>query len=244
VHRRARTFSLAALSVVAIAAMGAGLAWACTPSGFGTPATPSDRPAPNDQLPEVTPPATAPSTQAPAPSPAAPRAGTESASGSVSGATGSPRSGATPRVQPAPQAPRSTGAPATRIAPSQFAARESGATAGVTRSGGQVVFSGSGAPAKADARGARTKKAAKAATGPGRAGVSDRTATADLWSGVAAPTASPISAAEATADGQTGGIGGGVAVGLAILGLGVAGLAGALILIPARRRAASKVNTR
>jgi hypothetical protein len=73
--------------------------------------------------------------------------------------------------------------------------------------------------------------------------VSPRTATADLWSGVAAPTSS-IAAAEAKSGGQSGGLSGGVILGLAILGVGIAGLAGTALVTTSRRRAASKANTR
>ncbi|HTN23441.1 MAG TPA: hypothetical protein VL120_05605 [Solirubrobacteraceae bacterium] len=69
-------------------------------------------------------------------------------------------------------------------------------------------------------------------------------ATADLWSGVAAPSKSPLVAAEAASGGQAGGLPGGVLAGLLVLGLGMAGLTGAFVVTTARRRVSSRRNTR
>ena len=228
-HRRARTFSFAVLSVVAVTVVGAGLAWACTPSGFGTPATPTSTP------PTVAPPpAGGPAVAPPAPNVAAPvDTSGSSATGSTSGANDSVRVDVAPRSGATPQAPAAA-------APSPFQVRVNGSTAGVSRQGSQVVFSSSKAPAKAAAKPKKAKTAAKPAA---KAAVSPRTATADLWSGLAASSSSPISAAEASS-GKSGGLGSGVILGLAIVGLGIAGLAGAFVVTTSRRRAASKANTR
>jgi len=115
--------------------------------------------------------------------------------------------------------------------------RHNGATAGVTRQGTQAVFSSSKSPAKT-----HTTKAAKT-TAPANATATTaptRSATADLWSGVKSATTSPITAAEASAGGQSTGMATSVIAGLAILGLGIAGLTGTFLITAGRRRTATK----
>jgi hypothetical protein len=67
-----------------------------------------------------------------------------------------------------------------------------------------------------------------------------RSATGDLWSGVRSAATSPIAAAEASAGGQTGGLSTSVVAGMAILGLGLAGLTGAFLVTAGRRRTATR----
>lgn len=224
--------------------VGAGLAWACTPSGFGTPATPGSTPTSTPAPPVAdvggSPAATAPGVAAPVAvgvnttSPANSAPATRATSGATragSHAVASPRTPASTRI------PASTRAPASSTAPSsQFAARAHGATAGVARHGSQVVFAQSAAPV-VKARG-KTKGASRTPAAPARAQVPAQSAIGDLWSGVGTPT-SPLSAAEASAGGGSGGLGSGVVLALALLGVGVVGL-GAFGATTARRRAASK----
>jgi len=108
----------------------------------------------------------------------------------------------------------------------QFAARESGATAGVTEQGGQQVFAGSAAP--------KAKKASGSKAGSGSP--SERSAVGDAWSGFSsgsfATGGSETPAASLAEDGS------GSPLGMAILGLGLVGILGTLLAlaVPARRR--------
>jgi len=72
----------------------------------------------------------------------------------------------------------------------------------------------------------------------GSSAQSTRSATGDLWSGVRSSGTSPLQAAEASGTNQGSGLGSGVAPGLAILGIGLAGLSGGLLVASARRRRA------
>jgi hypothetical protein len=124
------------------------------------------------------------------------------------------------------------------------AARTNGATAGVTRAGDQAVFSSSTAPratqtTKAKAKGS-TRSSAKS-TAPADAGpaASTRSATGDLWSGVASAGAKPSLASAAAVADKSGGLSGPVLVGMAILGLGLVGLTGGALATAGRRRRAS-----
>jgi len=121
-------------------------------------------------------------------------------------------------------APVNTGTPA-----GSFAQRESGATVGTTSRGGQAVF-GSSAPAKGKSA-ATTKAASKPATST----PSTRSAGGDLWSGFKPSSRSSVFAAEASA--QPSG-NGGVTAALALLGLGLAGIAGAMSFVLLRSRRA------
>jgi hypothetical protein len=117
-----------------------------------------------------------------------------------------------------------------------IAARLRGATAGVTRQGGQAVFSSSAAPksAKAGQRSSSTAPARSSArtTAPAR---STRGATGDLWSGVAT-AGSPSLASASAAGAQSGGLGTAGVAGLVILGLGLSGLTAGFLVTTGRRR--------
>jgi hypothetical protein len=115
------------------------------------------------------------------------------------------------------------------VAAGQFAARVSGATEGVTRSGEQTVFAGSAArdsaPVTTQAAGRPTDAASPAA----------RSGTGDVWSGFAARTSASLSTANAAAAPQSGGLGS-QAIGMAAVGLGLAGLAGGFVVAAVRRQ--------
>ncbi len=111
--------------------------------------------------------------------------------------------------------------------PSDFAARESGATGGVARSGGQSVFASSVAP-----KGSATSREPSRA----RAGSpSVRSAGSDLWSGFGSGSRSSVSAASSAAPGS-GGLSSAAVAGIAILALGMSGVLGASGVAASRRR--------
>lgn len=111
----------------------------------------------------------------------------------------------------------------------QFAARENGATAGVTTQNGQAVFASSTAQ--------KAKKAAS--SGAGSASPSERTAVGDAWSGFSSGASAGGSATPAAASLSEGGSGS--TLGLAILGLGLVGMLGTFLVLatPRLRRAAT-----
>ncbi len=101
-----------------------------------------------------------------------------------------------------------------RAGQAALASRVNGATAGVTRQGGQSVFSSS--------------------TAPRSSGRSSASAAARKWSGVPSAGANPSLASAAEVGGKSGGLGGLVA-GSVILALGLVGLAGGALLVTVRR---------
>jgi hypothetical protein len=124
-------------------------------------------------------------------------------------------------VAPRAVAPRTS----TGVARTQFAQRAQGATAGVTRSGGQAVFASPAAKAK-ERSGDRAARATPSA----------RTASGDLWNGFKPESRSSVFAAEASAAEQ--GSGAPMTVALLALGVGAVGLAGSAMVLAARRRKA------
>jgi hypothetical protein len=224
--RRARRISFALLSVLGVAVVGAGMAWACTPPDFGTPASPPPPPPPSGSS-SGAPTSSVDGTAAAAPpSPQGPVSVDQSTGSSLT------TSGA---ISTSTHADASPGTRVRRASPSPFTAREKGATAGLERQGDQLVFSKStSSSAKPGSNASRAKQLARSE----RASVSGRSATADLWSGLARPTMPSMSAAEVEAARRSGGVGGGVVLGFAIVGFGLVGLT-ASVLFSTRRRAAS-----
>jgi len=117
-----------------------------------------------------------------------------------------------------------------QIAGKQFAARESGATAGVVNEGGQPVFASSSA--------SKGKKAqSKSATGT----PSERSALGDAWSGFSSGASSgggteaPVASLSENGSGST--------LGMAILGLGLFGVLGTFLLLAASRRRRAEVDS-
>ena len=231
--RRTRAGVLALLGTVSVSVGVASLAWACGPSGYGVPDAPPAPPSSTAQ--PVAPPATADAPPA-ASAPQAPAASVESGSGTARSVA--PQRN---RSQAAPPAPTQRGAvgggrttapsPATRA---DINARIGGSTAGVIQQRGQSVFASSAAPrsaTKAKAGKAAARKAATKSTAPA---VSQRSATGDLWSGLSSQGASLASAA--SAGDQSDGLSGGLVAAIALLGLGLAGIAGAALVIGRRRR--------
>ena len=229
-RNRRRYISVAIFASLATV-VGATLSWACTPSTFGTPATPAAPPTPSP--PQATP---GPGigggvggSATPAPAPVAVGVNTlespalsTSGAGSTSGAQGGTRNTAAPRTNaPTAQqgfAPRRsaqrTGATANSgTATANFAQRAEGGTVGTTSRGGQAVFARS-APKK-KAKGSSESRA-----------VSSRSAAGDLWSGFKPGERSSVFSAQASAAGQDGGLSGTATAALAMLGLGLAGAAG------------------
>ncbi|MGI8945008.1 MAG: hypothetical protein ACR2GL_02045 [Thermoleophilaceae bacterium] len=119
------------------------------------------------------------------------------------------------------------------MAPTQFAERAGGQTAGVTQSGGQAVF-GSSTKSKAKTTPAKGKKASSGKADA--AAPSAQSATGDLWDGFQPSSRSSVFAAEASSAAQGQG-GAPLAAGLA-LGLGLTGILGASLLFGLRRRRA------
>ncbi len=241
-RKRGRFISIAIFASLATI-VGATLSWACTPATFGTPATPAAPPAPASPDSSAAPSASTGAPPAPPvavgvnnlPSPALSN-GT-SGSGSTSGAQGRART-------PSPAAaPRANGvAPQGAVAPSRvqgttgavanknFAQRASGGTVGTTSRGGQPVFARSAASAKKKGK----------ASGDARTAPSARSAAGDLWSGFKSGQRSSVFAAQSAA-GQDGGVNGTVVAALALLGIGLTGIAGAAGFLALRgRRAKSR----
>ena len=179
----------------------------------------------------------------------------------TSGAGAHPRSRAVHGVAPSHTPPPGSPAPSSPASPygaGALSTRDNGGTAGVTNANGQSVFTSSVAPpaparkshhagrahaaqrtrATHHARAAHPARAAAPAPTP-----SARVATGDVWSGFAGPAKSPVSAASAYSAGQGGG-GSQVFAGIAILGLGLAGLfGGAFAMAVTRRRKLAAADT-
>ena len=232
--RRTRAGVLTLAGTMSLLVGVVGLSWACGPSGYGVPETPAAPPSSTAQ-PQAPSAAPAPSANATPPSPAV---RVEVGSGSVNSVADQPRArGVQPQRAPVQQGGsvgvRNAPAPAT---PADINARIGGSTAGVVRQGGQSVFASSAAPGSAKAKAGKSaaarKKAAKSTSAPA---LSQRSATADLWSGLNSKGANLASAA--SAGGTSGGLSTGVVAALAMLGVGLAGLTGAALLTGRRRRA-------
>lgn len=225
VERRARVISAAIFAGLLTIVVGAGLTWACTGPSFGTPATPGNPPAPSPDAGVGTPTAPAPQPAAPA-APTATPAPTTGTSGATvtSGARSAPRTTSGARGNTGATVRRGVATVPNTVARTQFTQRESGATAGVTRSDGRAVFANPAAKAKAGGadRAARSVPSARSASG-------------DLWNGFKPESRSSVFAAEASAP-QGGGSP--VTVALLALGLGVTGLAGSAMVLGLRRRKA------
>ena len=240
--RRTRVGVLAVIGVLSAPVVVAGMAWACGPSGYGTPEAP---PAPPLSSGQPTAPSTAPAA-VPAPSAApqasAPAAGVNQGSATTRGirssGSQSPRTPArqAPTVgNTAPSSPGQAGSPGQ----ADINARVNGATAGVTSQRGQRVFTSSTAPRASQPSRAKSKAdspaKAKSTTAPA---VSQRSATGDLWGAVSGSGANPSLAS--AAGGNDGGLSGGLVAAIAILGLALTGIVGgALATAGQRRRAAA-----
>lgn len=253
-HIKGRSIIIAASAALAAGVISVSVAWACTPSGYGTPASPaapSGGPDPSGSQAPTAPSAaptgpsaagpTAPST---APSAAPTPATTQSGSvdgGSVSGATGNEPARSRAPQNTAPAVPTPAPAPADPVvaptdAAGQFAARDEGATAGVTETGGQQVFSSSQAR-KGGSAGQPASKGRESQVAP-----SEGTALSDAWSGFGSGTVDSASTAPAAT--SLGEEGSGSTLGVAILGLGLVGMLGALALAVAPRRRRVKASER
>ena len=234
--RRTRAGVLAVLGTSSLFAGVVGLSWACGPSGYGVPESPSAPPASTAQ-PAAPPSAVqAPSSTAP---PQAPAVRIEVGSGTVRSVATEPR-GVQPQRAPSQQRVAAGGQTGTGTGPATRAdinARVGGSTAGVVRQGGQQVFASSAAPGSAKAKSgkgtvARKKAPAKSTSAPAP---SSRSATSDLWSGLNSGGANLASAASAGT--ATGGLSGGMVAALGMLGVGLAGLMGAALVTGRSRRA-------
>lgn len=210
---RVRSVFGVALAAASVLVIGVSVAWACTGPSFGVPANPV---APTNDPPVPTEPESGIQPTAPAPSP---QTGSEVTSPgtvdsrSTSGAVG---------TSPGTRQPVDSGSAAPAAA-EQFEVRESGGTAGVVEQGSQPVFSSS------------TASKGKKADSQGAGSPSERSAAGDAWSGFAS-AASPAGSGAATSLGEDSS--GLTTLGLAILGLGLAGVAGTLLVLagPRRRR--------
>jgi len=110
----------------------------------------------------------------------------------------------------------------------QLAARDSGATAGVSEAGGQQVFTSSKA-GKSDSGGKTATRDSSRVT------PSESTALSDAWSGYG--SGATVSGSSTPAAASLGEEGSGSTLGLFILGLGLVGMLGAFALaVPRRRR--------
>lgn len=134
-------------------------------------------------------------------------------------------------AQPAPAGGRS-GASAPAATSDQFAARESGETAGVTNQAGQQVFASSTA--------ANGKNPAGAQAGAGSP--AEGSAVSDAWSGFSSGGSTANGAGSTPAAALAGEQGSGATLGLAILGLGLVGLLGTFVVLAAPRRRLAEAN--
>ena len=228
--RRRRSLSVAVLAALASAVAGASLAFACTGPGFGTPSAPA--PAAEPGPPEAGP--VAPPASATTPAGATGTSPSASGGNTTSGAV-EVRASPVRREQGGNGAAGRAGAPAPAVPavrPGAFAARERGATAGVTSRGGQPVFVSSTAPKGKPAAAPKARKEARA----GAPSASERSAVADPWSGFDRGAASRGLNALGSSPVHSGG---GSTVAMAMVGLGLVGLLGTLLAgARARRRRA------
>lgn len=238
--RQTRASVLGLVGTASVTAVVAGLAWACGPSGYGVPESPAPPPsstaAPPTPLPSTGPSAAAPSAPASGPAVSAPESGSGTASGGGSGATNRSQPQRTPT-----QGGSGGGGFTTAPSPAGQAdinARVQGRTAGVSRESGRPVFASSTAPSPARAAKRGKGKAREAAAKSNAPAVTERSATADLWTGVSSGT-NPSLASAAAIDGGGGGLGGGAVAALAVFGLGLVGISGAVLATAARRRRAA-----
>lgn len=253
-HRRGRSLFLVALAALATAMVGVSVAWACTGPDYGTPSSPAAPPPNSPPAPAdpggSTPGPSGPSSgagvpAAPAPAPTVTGQGVKGTAPAQTGdrqsTSGSRRQATQPARRPARQPAGGRGGatqPANRGAGSgsgtsgtsvaapnqQFAARESGATAGVTVQNGQSVFASSTAP--------KDKKAA--GSDAGSRSPSERTAVSDAWSGFRSGT--PLAAGPGTpAASSLSEHGFGSTLAMAILGLGFVGMLGTFLMLAAPR---------
>ena len=250
------------LSLLALGTLGlatASVAWACSAPDYGTPSTPPAPPAASSAA-TVAPgssPTSGIGTPSPSPTNSAPSTVSgatgvaPTASGTTSGAVANPVHTSSRTTAPSPSpaggsgvvAPTNRGSGATVYGAGALATRESGGTAGVSRQGGQSVFTSSVAPpAKAPVahrhHAVHRAHVVHHATAPVTA---PQVAPTHAWSGAGASSRSPLSAAEASSAAQGGGISSQVLAGMVILGLGLVGLfGGALTVTVSRRRRAAQ----
>ena len=233
--RRSRAGFLALLGTMSASVMlVAGVAWACGPSGFGVPEAPPVPPSATGQPAGPPTSATPTSPQASPPAPVNIDIGpAESAAGTTRGVDAGRTGSQSPRAQ-APAQGQST-APAS-AGQADITARVEGSTAGVRQQGRQSVFASSTAPAASKADRGKSK-----ASSPARSStpaVSERSAAGDLWSGVTSRGGNPSLASAAAMGGQSDGLSGGAVAGIAVLGLGLVGIAGGALATAGRRRRA------
>ena len=251
VRRRMRLFSMAVLSALSVTVIGAGLAWACTPDGFGTPQAPSAPSEPPPPPPPPAPSAVAPPPPATAASPAAPAA---SAPAGTSAGAASPSISAAPASSGADAVVRrNVGARRSATTAGSGATSRSGGSAGAgapsndvgQRAGGPIESSGqaaidarvSGATAGVSRQGGRSVfSSSSAAKGSARPAAPTGSASGDLWTSVQSARTPSVAAAAGPVDGRSGELGTGVLAGVLILGLGVTGLTGAFLVTAGRRR--------
>ena len=229
--RRTRVGVLALVGTVSVPVMIAGMAWACGPSGYGTPESPA---VPNTN---TAPPPTAPAQQ---PTVTLPNSeGTPAVSVQVQRTTATTKSVDSRGPSGTVTRPNNTASPRpTVLTPSARAdlnARLRGGTAGLAQERGQAVFRSSTAPKAAAPARAKSKGKARPAA-KSTPTVSERAATGDLWGGLASADANLASAAALGND--DGGLSGGMIAALAVLGLGLAGLTGGALATAGRRRMA------
>ena len=230
-NSRNRTGVLTLVGALSVPVVVAAVAWACSPSGYGTPESP---PAPPTSTVQPTP-STTSAPQPVAQAPATPVQIEVSTPGSDTNTTGSvirsaPKQGSNPARTVAPRPNVNSGA-------ADLTARLNGATAGVVKQGSQRVFASSASPRKSAAR--SEKSAARRPAGSAAPAASERTATSDLWSAVTGSNPSLASAASSADTG--GGLSGLALAGIAMLGLTLAAIAGgALVSAGSRRRAGAR----
>ena len=230
-NSRNRMGVLALVGALSVPVVVAAVAWACSPSGYGTPESP---PPPPTSTVQPTP-STTSAPQAVAQPPASPVQVQVNTPGTATNTTGSvirapKKVGSDPARTVAPGRSVNTGA-------ANLTARLNGATAGVVKQGSQKVFASSAPPRRAAAR--SEKSAARTPARKAAPAISERTATSDLWSAVTGSNPSLASAASSADTG--GGLSGLALAGIAMLGLTLAAIAGgALVSVGSRRRTGAR----
>lgn len=233
-----RLSSAAVLSVLCACTVGAGLAWACVPPGWGWSAP---------STPEATP-TTGADAGAVAPAPSPDRAPSSTLAPAESTQPGPPQSNPpqSGSGQPSPDAPARTPAQQPATSPADTPSR--GLVPAVTqqRSGAQSSGAIVGTPARprstagsdraGDARSDQTSKAKKGSAPARSTAATVQAATdGDAWSGAGGKSPSLMPSASDPAAPTAGA---GVGLGAGLLGLGLVGLFGGLAVAETRRRRA------
>lgn len=238
--RFSRSFPLL-LGVLAVGLVGASIAWACTPSGWGFD-DPVPRPE-NSTPPPLAEPPSSPSAPSAAPQPtqvpaaAEPIATTPAERAAPGSSTPTPAVGRrAPAATKAPSGVGREGRSGGVYTPGAGSSQPRPNAAPGVKGRSDATVAGDPRPSRT-ARGSRAERGDRGHTSTRAA--SERSATADL-TGAFAPLGGPATPGVAPVSTPSSGPEGQLALGLALLGLGLVSLLGAFALPKARRRARTR----